>query len=62
VLGVFKTSMLQDMEAGKALEIDGLLSGTLDIAKQAGVAAPFTESLLGLVRVRAGSTGQYHAG
>ncbi len=59
VLGAFKTSMLQDMEAGKPLEIDGLLTGTLDIAKQAGVLAPFTESLLGLVRVRAGTTGQY---
>ena len=59
VLGAFKTSMLQDMEAGKPLEIDGLLTGTLDIARQAGVPAPFTESLLGLVRVRAGSTGQY---
>ena len=59
VLGAFKTSMLQDMEAGKPLEIDGLLTGTLDIAKQAGVSAPFTESLLGLVRVRAGTTGQY---
>jgi 2-dehydropantoate 2-reductase len=58
-LGAFKTSMLQDMEAGKALEIDGLLMGTLDIAKQAGVAAPFTESLLGLIRLRAGTTGQY---
>jgi 2-dehydropantoate 2-reductase len=59
VLGAFKTSMLQDMEAGKSLEIDGLLTGTLDIAAQAGVAAPFTESLLGLIRVRAGTTGQY---
>jgi 2-dehydropantoate 2-reductase len=58
-LGAFKTSMLQDMEAKKPLEIDGLLTGTLDIARQAGVPAPFTESLLGLIRVRAGSTGQY---
>ncbi len=58
-LGAFKTSMLQDMEARKPLEIDGLLSGTLDIAKQAGVEAPFTRSLLGLIRVRAGTTGQY---
>jgi 2-dehydropantoate 2-reductase len=58
-LGAFKTSMLQDMEAGKPLEIDGLLTGTLDIAKQAGVPAPFTESLLGLIRVRAGMTAQY---
>ncbi|MGQ0512596.1 MAG: 2-dehydropantoate 2-reductase [Betaproteobacteria bacterium] len=58
-LGEFKTSMLQDLEAGKALEIDGLLSGTLEIAGKAGVAAPFTESLLGLARLRAQSTGQY---
>ena len=58
-LGVFKTSMLQDMEAGKRLEIDGLLSGTLEIAQKAGVAAPFTESLAGLARLRAESTGQY---
>ncbi len=58
-LGVFKTSMLQDMEAGKSLEIDGLLTGTLDIARQAGVPAPFTESLLGLIRTRARMSGQY---
>jgi 2-dehydropantoate 2-reductase len=58
-LGQFKTSMLQDLEAGKALEIDGLLTGTLEIARKAGVAAPFTESLLGMIRLRAGATGQY---
>ena len=58
-LGRFKTSMLQDLEAGKALEIDGLLAGTLEIARKAGVRAPFTESLYGLIRVRAQSTGQY---
>lgn len=58
-LGVFKTSMLQDLEAGKSLEIDGLLTGTLEIAKKAGVAAPFTESLAGLARLRAESTGLY---
>ena len=58
-LGMFKTSMLQDMEGGKSLEIDGLLTGTLEIARKAGVAAPCTESLLGMIRVRAQSTGQY---
>lgn len=58
-LGAFKTSMLQDMEAGKKLEIDGLLTGTLEIARKAGVAAPFTESLAGLARLRAQSSGQY---
>lgn len=59
VLGPFKTSMLQDLEAGKPLEIDGLLAGTLEIARRAGVRAPFTESLYGLIRARAQSTGQY---
>ena len=59
VLGPFKTSMLQDLEAGKRLEIDGLLAGTLEIARKAGVRAPFTESLFGLIRARAQSTGQY---
>src|SRR6185295_18179253 len=40
VLGKFKTSTLQDLEAGKPLEVDGLLAGTLEIAEKAGVAAP----------------------
>jgi 2-dehydropantoate 2-reductase len=59
VLGRFKTSMLQDLEAGKPLEIDGLLAGTLEIAHKANVRAPFTESLYGLIRARAQATGQY---
>ena len=58
-LGKFKTSTLQDLEAGKPLEVDGLLAGTLEIAEKAGVQAPLTQSLFGLVRTRAQSTGQY---
>ncbi len=58
-LGAFKPSTLQDLEAGKSLEIDGLLTGTLEIARKAGVAAPYTQSLAGLARLRAESTGQY---
>ena len=61
ILGKFKTSTLQDLEAGKPLEIDGLLAGTLEIAAKAGVDAPLTKSLFGLIRVRALSTGQYKA-
>jgi len=57
-LGTFKTSMLQDLEAGKTLEVDGLLAGTLEIAQKAGVPAPYTESLMGLIRQRAQSSGQ----
>ena len=59
MLGKFKTSTLQDLEAGKPLEVDGLLAGTLEIAEKAGVQAPLTQSLFGLIRTRAHSTGQY---
>jgi 2-dehydropantoate 2-reductase len=59
VLGRFKTSMLQDLEAGKPLEVDGLLAGTLEIAAKAGVPAPCTQTLFGLIRARALSTDQY---
>jgi len=57
-LGVFKTSMLQDLEAGKALEIDTLLAGTLEVAHKAQVPAPYTESLYGLIRLRADALGR----
>jgi 2-dehydropantoate 2-reductase len=60
-LGKFKTSMLQDLEAGKPLEIDGLLAGTLEIAAKAGVPAPCTRSLFALIRARAMASGQYQA-
>jgi 2-dehydropantoate 2-reductase len=59
ILGRFKTSMLQDLEAGKPLEVDGLLAGTLEIAAKAGVPAPCTQALFGLIRARAVSTNQY---
>ena len=58
-LGPFKTSMLQDLEAGKPLEIDGLLAGTLEIAAKAGVPAPYTQSLFSLIRARGISSNQY---
>lgn len=60
-LGKFKTSMLQDLEAGKPLEIDGLLAGTLEIAAKAGVPAPCTQGLFALIRARAMASGQYQA-
>jgi len=59
VLGPFKTSMLQDLEAGKRLEVDGLLAGTLEIARKAGVRAPYTQTLFSLIKARAAATGQY---
>ena len=58
-LGAFKTSMLQDVEAGKPLEIDALLTVVREIAQRVNVPAPNLEALLGLTRVFARSRGLY---
>lgn len=50
-LGAFKTSMLQDVEAGRALEIDALLAAPREIAHRLGVATPNMDALHGLVRL-----------
>ena len=60
-LGAFKTSMLQDVEAGKPLEIDGLLTAVSEIGARVGVATPSTDALLGLTRVFAAGRGPYRA-
>lgn len=44
-LGDFKTSMLQDREAGRAMEIGALLDAPREIAALAGVATPTLDAL-----------------
>jgi 2-dehydropantoate 2-reductase len=58
-LGAFKTSMLQDVEAGRALEIDALLAAVHEIAGRIGLAVPHTSALLGLTRLFARQRGLY---
>jgi 2-dehydropantoate 2-reductase len=50
-LGAFKTSMLQDAQAGRPLEVDALVGAVVEIAQAAGVATPNIEALFGLVRL-----------
>ena len=50
-LGVFKTSMLQDVEARRALEIDALLAAPREIAQRLCIATPNMDALHGLVRL-----------
>lgn len=50
-LGAFKTSMLQDVEAGRPVELDALVGAVREIGQAVGVPTPFTDSLLGLARV-----------
>jgi len=56
-LGSFKMSMLQDVEHGKPVEIDALLTVTHDLGRLVGVPTPFIDSVLGLARLRAANLG-----
>ena len=58
-LGAVKTSMLQDVEAGKALELDALVAAVRELGQLTGVATPFTDALLGLARLKAQVHGLY---
>jgi 2-dehydropantoate 2-reductase len=58
-LGAFKTSMLQDVEARKPVELDALVSVVRELGQLTGVATPFTDALLGLSRLQAQTLGLY---
>ena len=58
-LGAFKTSMLQDVEAGKAVELDALVTVVKELGALTGVPTPFTDALLGLSRLQARVRGLY---
>ncbi len=50
-LGAFKTSMLQDVEAGRALELDAIVTVVHEIGQRLGLATPNIAALLGLARL-----------
>lgn len=58
-LGGFKTSMLQDVEAGKPVELDALVGAVREMGAMCGMSTPFTDALLGLARLRAQQLGLY---
>ena len=58
-LGAYKTSMLQDVESGKPVEIDVLLSAVREIGDALGQPTPMLDGLLGLTRLHARTHGLY---
>jgi len=48
-VGKHKTSMLQDLEVGKAMEIDGMLGVVIELGEQTGVATPAMNTVYALV-------------
>jgi 2-dehydropantoate 2-reductase len=58
-VGAHKTSMLQDLERGRPMEIDALLGSVVELAAMLEVPAPTCQTVLGLVRARARAAGCY---
>lgn len=56
-LGAFKSSMLQDVDAGRPIELAVLLGAPLEIAERAGVPAPRLHRLHALTRLLADNLG-----
>ncbi len=52
-VGAHKTSMLQDLEKGRGMEIDALVSAVAEMGRLVGVATPTIDTVLALVRLRA---------
>jgi 2-dehydropantoate 2-reductase len=58
-LGAFKTSMLQDVEAGRPIELDAIVGAVHEIGQRLGLATPKVAALLGLARLFARMRGLY---
>lgn len=50
-LGAFRSSMLQDVQAGRAIELDAIVGVVHEIATGLGVDSPNIDALLGLTRL-----------
>jgi 2-dehydropantoate 2-reductase len=56
-LGAFKTSMLQDVEAGRPIELEALLGAPREIAQARGILTPALDRLYGVTKLMAASLG-----
>jgi 2-dehydropantoate 2-reductase len=61
-LGAFKTSMLQDVEAGRKVELDAIVASVREIGILVGEPTPSIDILLGLARLHARTRGLYPEG
>jgi len=58
-VGVHKTSMLQDLERGRPMEIDALLGAVVELGAMVEQSMPLCRAVLGLVRERGRVAGCY---
>lgn len=60
-LGAFRTSMLQDVDVGRAIELDELVGVVREIGQRVGIETPCTDALYGLTRLFGRVRGLYPA-
>ncbi|NRA98706.1 MAG: 2-dehydropantoate 2-reductase [Rhodobacteraceae bacterium] len=58
-VGAHKTSMLQDLELGRPMEIDALVTAVTELGGIVDVPTPAVETILALVQARARASGLY---
>lgn len=58
-VGAHKTSMLQDLEAGKPMEIDALVTAVQEMGRMVGVATPAIDAVLGMIQQKGRMEGLY---
>ena len=58
-VGAHKTSMLQDLERGRPMEIDALVTAVQELGRLTGVPTPTIDMVLALVRASLSSAAAY---
>ena len=58
-VGAHRTSMLQDLDQGRPMEIDALVASVQELGSITGVPTPTIDTVLGLIRLRARTAGLY---
>ena len=58
-VGAHRTSMLQDLDAGRPMEIDALVASVQELGRLTGQPTPTIDTVLGLIRLRAKVAGLY---
>ena len=58
-VGAHKTSMLQDIERGRPMEIDALITSVQEMGRVVGVQTPYIDAVLALVQQRGREAGCY---
>jgi len=58
-VGAHKTSMLQDLERGRPLEIDALVTAVQEMGRLVGIETPYIDMVLGLIQQRGRTLGLY---